>query len=866
MLSKRSFALVGTGALVLSMLPGVGMAQAQVEKQLDHLVLSADQVKDSVEISALWAAKVGKADHVLVTTDAVFADSLASGALQGALKAPLLFIDTKVGVDAQTIKTITSLGASKVTVLGGDQAVSPALVDALKKINGVKTVDRISGASRVETSVAIAERVGAKDDTVIVARADNYADSLAAGALAARTGYPVLLNTNPFKDANGVMVNVHPALEAYLKKNQIKKILVAGGPEAVADASVAALKTMVSDTSRVAGQTRRETAVALAKLWSSTGKVTVVDGFAQSNGFHNGFAAALSAANLGAPVVLANKGEALSKGEAELVGPGATGVTGYCGTYVDSKLCTHVAERQGARVVVSKLENRDAPAALTVTPTDKALLISNGKTPVNRQYVIRGAQEGKDYTIKLAKAKRDEKGNIVLDNGTDGKPVDSNTNLSISVVNGASSGAKNNVVVKPVSGEITFTVEAAGDVNYGLVIPVVMVKDGEQDKIVTQAGPVVVSPPELPNGTLLSAVSGNNNDWIIKAVHKEERFIVIANGDKQFTMKFDENDKFYTSRVKDNYRIDLDGFLKELSINDAIGGNNSVGVELDSIYYQSPLLSSTIVYKDLAPVPPSVTTSFDIQPTSTSVGIRVEFFEPGATLTVKIAKLGEKKGISYQDDPSKFTITRTFTNVQPGANRSVHLELKGLDPSSHYDVAVAQTVNGELSGFSNLGSVDGTSTADVLSTTVPLTKIGIANVQRVQDPVNDGLSYDPLVPGALKGNTLFKVTLDSDRFDGGMITPENIVITPTSGGVIIPLPQNSTSSELDDTGLELKAAGYDKVGTSASGESKVFYVKFITPLIDAEPDVEYVLKLKPTALKSADNKALSDEAAFTFKY
>ena len=77
MSNKRSLALLGASSMLLSILPGAALAQAPATKTFEQLQLSADKVKDSVEISSLWASRVGKAENVLVTTDAVFADSLA---------------------------------------------------------------------------------------------------------------------------------------------------------------------------------------------------------------------------------------------------------------------------------------------------------------------------------------------------------------------------------------------------------------------------------------------------------------------------------------------------------------------------------------------------------------------------------------------------------------------------------------------------------------------------------------------------------------------------------------------------------------------------------------------------------------------
>ena len=764
MSSRRSLALVGASAMLLSILPAAAFAQAPAEKVLDQLQLSNDKVKDAAEISALWAQKVGKADEVLVTTDAVFADSLASGALQGRLNAPLLFVDAKVGLDATTTNTITSLGASKVTVLGGVQAIGADLVAALQKVPGVKDVTRLSGESRVETSVMLAKATKAKDDTVIIARADDYADSLAAGALAARNGYPVLLSPNPYKGADGKMVDLHPSVATYLKEAGIKKVLVAGGSQVVADSTVAAVKNIVNDTTRVAGATRRETAVELAKLWKSVGKVTVIDGYSADNGFHNGFAAALSAAKLGAPVIISNKGEQLSPAEEALIGPAATGVTGYCGTYVNSTICGAVAAKQQAKVVVSKLIAQDPALELKVAPAETMRLMADGKQSKSREYTVQDVKVGTEYTIMLAKGKQDEKGNMVLDLGTDGNPQPAPAGVGLTVVNGSTVDKAASLKVQAIAPTMTFSVTAHDANAFGDVVPVVLRDNAGKTVVAGQGGAIQVLPELLADGKYLDDISKNGNAWIVQFVDKANNLAVIENGEAKVkrTLTFKPSDTLYRDGISPVGLVDFDTFKRQLSVGDTIvserDGNNPLASHSRSLFYRSPSIPSTIVWSNADPFAPIVKLNEPAEGrTDTTIPLTFGGVKPGQTIVLKIAKLSDEHGIRFRDDESKFTITREIPVGKINAQNAFMYTVTGLDPDSRYDFAAAVRQDGELSSYNDFGLTynaanphPDASMADKawVKTMATPVALGIAKVERVDDVVNDGVNTinDPGTP------------------------------------------------------------------------------------------------------------------------
>lgn len=61
-------------------------------------------------------------------------------------------------LEDKTLAEIERLGASKVVILGGEAAISSDVLETLEK-KGL-TVERISGKSRYDTAVKVAEQVG----------------------------------------------------------------------------------------------------------------------------------------------------------------------------------------------------------------------------------------------------------------------------------------------------------------------------------------------------------------------------------------------------------------------------------------------------------------------------------------------------------------------------------------------------------------------------------------------------------------------------------------------------------------------------------------------------------------------------------
>lgn len=268
--ARRGLAVAAMSALVLASLPLSGTAFG-AQENTEYLTGA-----DNVEAALAWSQfTFDSAAAVALGRDDVFADSLASGLIQGLGEGvPLLLTDSDT-LDPAVSAEIERLGATTVHILGGETAISSGVEDALEA-DGL-TIHRHAGASRVETAIDIASKHGAAATTAIVARAfaagadptQAFADSLAAGAWAAEDDLPILLTqTN----------ELHEAVEAYLASSDIDAVNVVGGTSAVSDAVVSSIEALGIDVTRVSGATRFDTATAIAAARGFDSAADAVDG------------------------------------------------------------------------------------------------------------------------------------------------------------------------------------------------------------------------------------------------------------------------------------------------------------------------------------------------------------------------------------------------------------------------------------------------------------------------------------------------------------------------------------------------------------------------------------------------------------
>ncbi|WP_151524662.1 cell wall-binding repeat-containing protein [Serinicoccus kebangsaanensis] len=143
------------------------------------------------ETAALIAEQYGEVDHVYVASGEDFPDALSGSALAGSEGVPVLLTRPDRVLDTVS-EALSTMGDPEVHILGGSAAVSQEVFEELG------ATSRLSGPTRYETSVAIAEQFGYSGENpaplVHVATGEDYPDALAASALAGYQQVPVMLS------------------------------------------------------------------------------------------------------------------------------------------------------------------------------------------------------------------------------------------------------------------------------------------------------------------------------------------------------------------------------------------------------------------------------------------------------------------------------------------------------------------------------------------------------------------------------------------------------------------------------------------------------------------------------------------------
>lgn len=250
-----------------------------------------DPVAAAVDIAGV-AFPDGDAPLAVIARSDDYPDALAGSAVSSTF-GPLL-LHPPSGTDDRVLTEVArtlggpqdcSGGGAPVYLLGGTQAVPAELEDALTDAGQCPV--RVAGADRTATSAAAAEVVLDRGgDTVLLARADGWADAVTGGAWAAHEGHAIAVTWGD---------ELAAGVEKVLAGGDIARVAVLGGDTAVS-AEVAAAAAEHADVFRLEGDDRTATAAAIQHEWTpSPTAVTVIDGYAPT-----GWTGALAAGPLSA--------------------------------------------------------------------------------------------------------------------------------------------------------------------------------------------------------------------------------------------------------------------------------------------------------------------------------------------------------------------------------------------------------------------------------------------------------------------------------------------------------------------------------------------------------------------------------------
>jgi SpoIID/LytB domain protein len=183
----------------------------------------ADRYATAAQVAALYPAGL---DTVYVASGEAFPDALAGAAAAAAGNAPVL-LTKGASLPSDTVSALSRLQPRRIVVVGGEGAVTPAVVDQLKPYAHGGGVVRVSGDDRYETASAVATTLLPDATSAYVANGLQFPDALAGAALAGHLGAPVLL-TKP--------TSLPGATASALQKQLPSAITVLGGSGVVSSA------------------------------------------------------------------------------------------------------------------------------------------------------------------------------------------------------------------------------------------------------------------------------------------------------------------------------------------------------------------------------------------------------------------------------------------------------------------------------------------------------------------------------------------------------------------------------------------------------------------------------------------------------
>lgn len=180
--------------------------------------------------SRVRAAAGAPSDTVFVATGTNFPDALAASPIAYAQTKPIV-LTTPSALSRDAASAITTLGATRVIILGGPGPVSPETEAALQELLGAENVTRLAGADRYATGYAVATygltECGLDHAGAGIATGASFPDALAGGAMAGKLGTVLFLTP-------GTRLDTRVAELLLARRADVERVHCLGGPAALA--------------------------------------------------------------------------------------------------------------------------------------------------------------------------------------------------------------------------------------------------------------------------------------------------------------------------------------------------------------------------------------------------------------------------------------------------------------------------------------------------------------------------------------------------------------------------------------------------------------------------------------------------------
>ena len=211
---------------------GTGAVNADTEKKLKAIYKTTNQVvrlggktRFETNLLVLKEAKVSN-QEILVASGMDYPDALSASAVG----LPILLVSGNT-LTAEQQTYLKSLKSTKITIVGGNGAVSAGVESSIKALKKFATPTRLGGSNRYETSLMVANKYFASAPTMAVAYGLNFPDGLCGGPLAMKYKCPLLLATS--KDTTSA--------HTYAYTHKETNTVTFGGTALVSDSAVKAI-------------------------------------------------------------------------------------------------------------------------------------------------------------------------------------------------------------------------------------------------------------------------------------------------------------------------------------------------------------------------------------------------------------------------------------------------------------------------------------------------------------------------------------------------------------------------------------------------------------------------------------------------
>lgn len=213
-----------------------------------------DRYGTAAAASRAWGANTGV---VYVVSGRDYPDALTAAARAGVYDAPVL-LTRPDAIPGPTRAALQRLAPARIVVVGGSNAVSPGVEQALRELTRNRDVTRVGGHNRYATAAAMASYYPTGRARVYLASGEDFPDALAGAALAGHEHLPLLLTRQDRLD--------QPTIDQ-LRRLGAQEVVVLGGPNAISEAvAQQAASYSVSGTyRRLAGDNRYATMAQVAQ-------------------------------------------------------------------------------------------------------------------------------------------------------------------------------------------------------------------------------------------------------------------------------------------------------------------------------------------------------------------------------------------------------------------------------------------------------------------------------------------------------------------------------------------------------------------------------------------------------------------------